>query len=113
LTSVFRSNVPVVRNAPANKAQTPLVRLVVFMLYNNLYNISTTNPQEIESPQQIHNILLHVKMLWIRCGLYSKSTTSPQQIELVEFGFRQVVDLSWRCSQSQRAVVSRDDYDYD
>jgi len=28
----------------------------------------------------------------------------------VEFGFRQVVDLSWHCSQSQRAVVSRDDY---
>jgi len=28
----------------------------------------------------------------------------------VEFGFRQVVDLSRRCSQSQRAVVSRDDY---
>ena len=42
--------------------------------------------------------------------LYSKSTASPQQIELVEFGFRQLVDLSWHCSQSQRAVVSRDDY---
>ena len=35
---------------------------------------------------------------------------SPQQIELVEFGFRQVGDLSWRCSQSQRTVVSHDDY---
>jgi len=33
-------------------------------------------------------------MLWICCELYSKSTTSPQQIELVEFGFRQVADLS-------------------
>ena len=42
-------------------------------------------------------------MLWICCELYSKSTTSPQQIELVEFRFRQVVDL-WHCSQSQWAV---------
>ena len=40
----------------------------------------------------------------------AKTTTRPQQIEILEFGFRQVVDLSWRCSQSQRAVVSRDDY---
>jgi len=47
--------------------------------------------------------------MWVCCGLYSKSTTSPPQIELMEFGFRQVVDLSWRCSQSQRAVASRND----
>jgi len=62
-------------------AQSPLIQFVVDLLYNK----STANS-----------------------SIYSKSTTSPQQIELVEFGFRQVVDLAWHCSQSQRAVVSRD-----
>jgi len=80
-----------------HKAQSPFIRFVWICCTT----VCTTDPQKI------HNILTC-------CGfvvdLYSKSTTSSQQIEIVEFGFRQVVDLSWRCSQSQRALLSRDDY---
>ena len=34
--------------------RTPLLRFVVYLLYNKLY---TTNPQRIESQQQVHNKL--------------------------------------------------------
>ena len=99
---------------------------VVDLLYSLLYSKSTTNhisPNSTcmiccgfgvqQAVQQIHSkstTSWHDKMLWICYGLYSKSTTSPQQIEIVEFGFWQVVVLSWRCSRSQWAVISCDGY---
>ena len=74
------------------RTQTPLIRFVV-----DLFTTScTTNPQDLYMSRC--------------CQFVVDSTANPQQIELVKFGFWQVVDLSWRCSRSQRAVVSRDDY---
>jgi len=92
-----------------------VVQLVVHQIHNKLYNwslgiIQHTHNKSTTNPQQIHNILTCqdvVDLLWTLQQIHNKSTA---KIDIVEFGFRQVVDLSWRCSQSQRAVVSRDDY---
>ena len=88
-------------------------KLLLYDLLWICYTTScTTNPQKIAAsktnPQ--HLDMSRCCGFVVDSTLYSISTTSAQQIKLVEFGFRQVVDLSWHCSQSQRAVVSRDDY---
>ena len=58
------------------KSQSPLIRFVADLLYNKLYNKSTTNPQQIEScttnPQ-------HLDMSRC-CTMNRKPPASPQQI---------------------------------
>jgi len=73
-------------------AQTPLIRFVVDLLYNLLYNKSTTNPQQVEmsttNPQQIESCTTFCSnsTYSICCGfvvqlvvqqIHNKSTTSP------------------------------------
>jgi len=56
-------------------AQTPLIRFVVDLLYNKLYNKSTTNMPSTTNPQ-------HLDMS--SASGYNKSkccTTNPQQME--------------------------------
>jgi len=89
----------------------------VGLLYNELYNKSTTNPQQIHDKsttnpqqiescatnlQQVHNksgvynkstTSRHVEMLYNKSKAGSKSTTNPQQIEAMEFSY----DLLWIC----------------
>jgi len=85
------------------EAQTPLIQFVVDLLHNKLYNKSKANPQQTYNESRTNRNSTpnpqHLDMSRC-CGFIVDSTVNPQQIELVEFGFRQVVDL-WRCSQSQ------------
>jgi hypothetical protein len=72
-----------------NSAQlSPLVRLVVYLLYNKLYNKSTKNPQQILNNPQ----------------LFDKSTTNPQQIESMEYGFRLVHNKSISCTTNPQQI---------
>ena len=63
-TCTLQCRVPASSYGPLrHKSQTPLIRFVEDLLYNKLYNKSTTNPQQIHnkskccttSPQQVHN----------------------------------------------------------
>jgi hypothetical protein len=82
------SAVAEVADLPVAKAQTPLVRFVVDLLYNKLYSKSTANPQQIHSfstnPQQIHSF-----------------STNPQQIHSFSTTFRQIHNFSTTFRQIQ------------
>ena len=50
-------------------AQTPLIRFVVDLLYNKLYNKSTTNRSPTTNPQQIEAMEFGFHLLWTCCSV--------------------------------------------